>query len=236
MIAALTPLLYSLGPAAVLLVMAVIFAETGLLVGFFLPGDSLLFIAGALVASHVVDVPFWVFAAGVLVAAITGDQVGYLIGRRFGPRVFSRDASRLFASSHAEKAQAFFERHGPKAVILARFLPVVRTFVPVVAGIGRMPYRRFVAYNVIGGAVWSVGMAAAGLYFGTIPFVAHHIEIITIGLASLSLIPAAVAVVRHRRQRNGRADGERDADDSLLELSATGAGVTVDPPVEQQPG
>ena len=198
MIAALTPLLQSLGPAAVLLVMAIIFAETGLLVGFFLPGDSLLFIAGALVASHVINIPFWVLAVGVAVAAVVGDQVGYAVGRHFGPRVFTHDGSRFFASSHAVKAQAFFERHGSKAVILARFFPVVRTFVPVVAGVGRMPYRRFVTYNVVGGVVWSVGMAAAGLWFGGIPFVAHHIELITIGLASLSVIPAGVAIFRSR--------------------------------------
>ena len=201
MIAALTPLLYSLGPAALLLVMAVIFAETGLLVGFFLPGDSLLFIVGALVASNVVNIPFWLLAIGVLTAAIAGDQTGYFIGRRFGPRVFAREGSRFFARSHAESAQKFFDRHGPKAVILARFFPVVRTFVPVVAGVGRMPYRRFIAYNVMGGAAWSVGMAAAGLYFGGIPFVAAHIELITVGLASISLIPAATALVRHRRRR-----------------------------------
>jgi membrane-associated protein len=150
MIAILTPLLYTLGPWAIFLVMAVVFTETGLLVGFFLPGDSLLFLAGALVASHVIALPIWVLGAGVFVAAVAGDQLGYLIGRRFGPKVFSRPDSRFFRHENAERAQAFFARRGALAVILGRFVPVVRTFVPVVAGVGKMPHRTFTALNVVG--------------------------------------------------------------------------------------
>jgi membrane-associated protein len=198
MIATLTPLLYTLGPAALLLVMAVVFAESGLLVGFFLPGDSLLFLAGALVAAHVIGLPIWLLAAGVFIAAVAGDQVGYLIGRRFGPRLFSRPDSRLFSQTNAERAQRFFDRHGPKAVILARFVPVVRTFVPATAGVGRMLRRRFTTYNVVGAAAWSIGIVAAGFFFGGIPVVAHHIELITIGLAAFSVVPALVAYGRSR--------------------------------------
>ena len=205
MIAALTPLLYSLGPAALLLVMAVTFAESGLLAGFFLPGDSLLFLAGALVASGVIGLPVWVLALGVFVAAAMGDQVGYLIGRRFGPRLFSRPESRLFSRANADRAQHFFDTHGPKAVILARFVPVVRTFVPATAGVGRMDRARFTTYNVIGAAAWSVAIIAAGFFFGGIPFVAHHIELITIGLAATSVVPAAIAVWRDRAARDDRA-------------------------------
>lgn len=208
MIAALTPLLYSLGPAALLLVMAVVFAESGLLLGFFLPGDSLLFLAGALVASSVIGLPIWVLALGVFVAAVAGDQVGYLIGRRFGPRLFSRPDSRLFSRANADRAQHFFDAHGPKAVILARFVPVVRTFVPATAGVGRMDRARFTTYNLVGAAVWSVAIVAAGYFFGGIPFVAHHIELITIGLAAMSVVPAAIAVWRDRaaRTRNEAVD------------------------------
>lgn len=201
MIAVLTPLLYSLGPAALLLVMAVVFAESGLLVGFFLPGDSLLFLAGALVASHVIGLPIWVLAAGVFVAALLGDQVGYMIGRRYGPRLFSRPDSRLFSQANANRAHAFFETHGPKAVILARFIPVVRTFVPATAGIGRMDRRRFTAYNLVGAALWSAAIIGAGFYFGAIPFVASHIELITISMAALSVVPAALAYLRNRSTR-----------------------------------
>lgn len=211
MIAVLTPLLYSLGPAALLLVMAVVFAESGLLVGFFLPGDSLLFLAGALVASHVIGLPIWLLAIGVFVAAVLGDQVGYLIGRRSGPRLFSRPDSRLFSQGNAERAQHFFDRHGPKAVILARFIPVVRTFVPAVAGIGHMPRRRFTIFNLIGAAVWSVGIVTTGYLFGGIAFIAAHIELITIGLAALSVIPGAFAYLRGRRRRATTVDSS-DAD------------------------
>lgn len=204
MIAILTPLLLTLGPAALLLVMLVVFAETGLMIGFFLPGDSLLFLAGALVAANVLNVSFWLLAAGVFAAAVAGDQVGYLIGRRYGPRVFNRPDSRLFARSHADKAQAFFDRHGPRAVIIARFVPVVRTFVPVVAGIGQMQRRRFTTYNVVGALLWAVGIVTAGLLFGGIGFVAAHVELLTIGLAACSVFPAAVAIRRQRRERSAR--------------------------------
>ena len=204
-ISALTPLLASLGAGALLLLMAIVFAESGLLIGFFLPGDSLLFLAGAFVASDVIDLPLWLVMLGVAISAIAGDQVGYLIGRRLGPRVFSRPDSRLFSRSHADAAQRFFDRHGPKAVILARFVPVVRTFVPVVAGIGRMPRRRFTAYNVIGGVTWSVLILAAGYWFGGIAFVAAHIELIAISFAGLSVVPALIAYVRGRRSRRRAA-------------------------------
>jgi membrane-associated protein len=203
MIAILTPLLYTLGPFAVLLVMAVVFAETGLLAGFFLPGDSLLFLAGALVASQVIGLPFWVLAAGVFVAAVAGDQVGYTLGRRFGPRVFSRPDSRLFRQEHAVRAQEFFARHGSLAVVLGRFVPVVRTFVPVVAGVGRMPRRRFTSFNLLGAVVWAIGISSVGFLFGGIPFVAQHIETITIAIAGVSVVPAVLEVLRRRRAGTG---------------------------------
>lgn len=207
MIAALTPLLYSLGPAALLLIMAVVFAESGLLVGFFLPGDSFLFLAGALVASNVIGLPIWLLGAGVFVAAVAGDQVGYLIGRRFGPGLFSRPDSRFFSQANAHRAQLFFNHHGAKAVILARFVPVVRTFVPATAGVGTMDRRRFTIYNLIGAALWSVGIVAAGFFFGGIPFVSKHIELITIGLAAFSIFPASIAYLRNRR--SAPTDAER---------------------------
>src|SRR5580765_7665455 len=218
MTAILTPLLYTLGPFAVLLVMAVVFAETGLLAGFFLPGDSLLFLAGALVASRVIGVPFWVLAAGVFVAAVVGDQVGYLVGRRFGPRVFSRPDSRLFRPEHVLGAQEFFARHGSLAVVLGRFVPVLRTFVPVVAGVGRMPRQTFTVFNLLGALVWAVGITTVGFYFGGIPFVAHHIEAITIAIAGVSVVPAALELLRRRRA--GRAASSREPRDDALRPNA----------------
>lgn len=200
MIALLTPLLFSLGPAALLLIMAIVFAESGLLAGFFLPGDSLLFLAGALVASQVIGLPIWLLAVGVFIAAVAGDQVGYTLGRHVGPRLFSRPDSRFFSQANADRAHRFYERHGTKAVILARFVPVVRTFVPAAAGVGRMPRRRFSTYNVVGAFLWSVSIVAAGFFLGGITVVAAHIELITISLVAVSVAPAAVSYLRGRRQ------------------------------------
>lgn len=217
MTAILAPLLLALGPAAVLLVMAVVFVESGLLLGFFLPGDSLLFMTGALIAGQVISLPFWLVALAVFVAAVAGDQLGYLIGRRYGPRVFARPDGRFFRREHADRAAAFFERFGSVAVVLARFVPVVRTFGPMTAGIGRMPRTRFTVYNAVGGVLWAVGILAVGFTFGGIPFVAHHIELITMALAAGSVLPVAVGLLRRRR------DGSRDVD------SAEGDTSTLDP-------
>jgi membrane-associated protein len=221
MIAILTPLLYTLGPLAIFLVMAVVFTETGLLLGFFLPGDSLLFLAGALVASHVIPLPFWVLAAGVFTAAVAGDQLGYLIGRRYGPQVFSRPDSRLFRHEHADRARAFFARRGALAVIVGRFVPVVRTFVPVVAGIGKMPHRAFTALNLVGALIWAVGIVAVGFCFGGITFVAAHIELITMAIAGVSIIPAAIEVLRRRQGRTSPDPTETSDENETPPLPAS---------------
>jgi len=201
MIAALTPFLMALGPVALLLMMGVVFAETGLLIGFFLPGDSLLFTAGILTAAGVVHLPFWVMAVGLFAAAATGDQVGFLLGRRWRPRLFNQPDSRFFSRAHAERAHHFFARHGSKAVVLARFVPVVRSFIPAVAGAVRMPYRRFTAYNLGGALLWAVGILTAGYFLGGVPIVAAHVELIAVAMVALSLVPACLAYARHRRNR-----------------------------------
>jgi membrane protein DedA with SNARE-associated domain len=213
MIAILTPLLYGLGPLAIFLVMAVVFTETGLLLGFFLPGDSQLFMTGALVASRVIALPFWLLALAVFAAAVAGDQLGYLIGRRYGPKVFSRPESRFFRHENAERAQAFFARRGALAVILGRFVPVVRTFVPVVAGVGTMPYRAFTLLNLVGALAWAVGIVTVGFLFGGIAFVAAHIELITMAIAGVSVIPAALEVVRRRQGRTPAAGTDTSGED-----------------------
>jgi membrane protein DedA with SNARE-associated domain len=208
MLIALTPLLMGLGPAAVLVAMAVVFAETGLLLGFFLPGDSLLFTVGLLAAVGVFHLPVALVLAGMALAAVVGDQVGYLIGRALGPRVFGRESgSRWFRARHAERAREFFDRHGPKAVILARFVPVVRTFTPVAAGVAGMPRRRFTQFNVVGAVLWSVLLVGAGIFLGGVPVVAAHVDVIVIALAALSVLPAAIAYLRRRRSRRPAAAG-----------------------------
>jgi membrane protein DedA with SNARE-associated domain len=201
------------GPLSLLLIMGIVFAETGLLAGFFLPGDSLLFSAGVLLAGGAIHLPFAVVAVGVVAAAFLGDQVGYLLGRKAGPRLFSRPDSRLFSRRHAARAHDFFLRHGPKAVVLARFVPIVRTFTPTVAGVGAMPYRRFVLYNALGAVIWGIGMLTAGYLLGGVPFVASHVEVMTLAVVALSLFPAVASIVRARRRSRSSGPGP-DADDT----------------------
>lgn len=191
-----------LDKGGLLLLAAIVFAESGLLVGFFLPGDSLLFIAGFL-SSHAggeVLPPLPIVAGVAFVAAVAGDQVGYLFGKQVGPSLFQRPESRLFKPSHVEKAQAFFDKHGAKTIVLARFVPIVRTFAPIVAGVGTMKYRTFVTYNVIGGLLWGAGITTLGFYLGEIEWIESNIEVAIVAVVAISLLPMVIEYLRHRRQ------------------------------------
>jgi membrane-associated protein len=181
-------------------VLGAVFAETGLLVGFFLPGDSLLFTAGLFTAQPDPFAPLWVLLLLVPVAGIVGDQVGYLIGRRTGPALYSRPDSRLFKQRYVTQAHEFFEKHGSRTVLLARFVPVLRTFVPVLAGVSTMSYRRFTTYNVIGGIVWGAGVVTLGNLLGGVALVRDHVEVILVLIVALSLVPVAVELLRARRR------------------------------------
>jgi membrane-associated protein len=190
------------------LLFGIIFAESGLLIGFFLPGDSLLFIAGMASAglfangSDPIHFNIWVVLIGVFIAAVAGDQVGYAFGNKAGPALFNRPDSRFFKQEHLEKAQEFFDRHGPRAIVLARFVPVVRTFCPIVAGAGRMQYRTFVRYNVLGGFLWGVGVTLAGYFLGNVPIIRDHVELALILVVLISLVPIAIEYLRSRRERD----------------------------------
>ena len=196
-----------------LLIFAIVFAESGLLIGFFLPGDSLLFTAGMFAAGTFEDklpnVQFniWVLCLGVCIAAVAGDQVGYLFGRKAGPALFSRPDSRFFKQEHLEKAQSFFEHHGPRAIVLARFVPIVRTFCPIVAGAGQMEYGTFVRFNVVGGFLWSVGVTLLGYFLGNVPLIADNIELALLMVVAVSLIPIAIEVIKSRRAKKAHAAG-----------------------------
>lgn len=199
-------LLESFGPYVLIGVVVVVFIETGLLFPF-LPGDSLLFTAGALVAQDEIDVPLWALCAGLFVAAFVGDQLAYFIGRKAGPRIFRRPDSRFFKQSYIDQTYAYFDRYGGRTIIVARFVPFVRTYAPVAAGVGKMNYRHFVSYNVIGALLWGVGVTVLGYLLGNITFVKDNIELILIGVVGLSLVPIAVELLRARSaKRDARYD------------------------------
>ncbi len=188
-------------------ILVIVFAECGLLIGFFLPGDSLLFTAGLLVARDDIKQPLWLVCILICVAAIAGNQVGYLIGRKAGPAVFNRPDSRFFKQEYVDKSYAFFDRYGPRAIVLARFVPIVRTFITVTAGVGRMDYRTYTIYSVIGGVLWGAGVTILGYSLGNVAFVAEHIELILIGIVAVSVIPIAIELMRQRsRSRDSRYD------------------------------
>jgi membrane-associated protein len=187
---------------------SIIFAETGLLVGFFLPGDSLLFLSGFL-SSKPKGLPhlpsIWLVVVTLAIAAFVGNQVGYWIGRRFGPSVFDRPDSRFFSQRNVTRTHEFFELYGTKALVLARFVPIVRTFVPVMAGVGKMDGRTFMAANAIGAVVWAGGITTLGYFLGQVDIIKNNIELAAVAIVAVSLIPVGVEFVRHRREGTDEA-------------------------------
>ena len=174
--------------------MLIVFAETGLLVGFFLPGDSLLVTAGIFAGTGQLNILH--LNAVLIAAAIFGDTVGYWFGRKTGPALFSRPKSFLFNPKHLRRAHDFYEKHGGKTIVLARFMPIVRTFAPIVAGMGNMPYRRFLGFNVFGGALWVLSMTMIGYFLGQVPGVKDHVEIVIVTVVFLSILPGIIAAAR----------------------------------------
>jgi membrane-associated protein len=223
-----TPLLAAAGildPEAILrrggllALLLVVFAESGLLIGFFLPGDSLLFVAGFLASPAGGE---FLPGLGVLlpllfVAAVGGDQVGYLFGRRVGPALFRRPDSRLFKREHLLRAETFYQKHGPKTIVLARFVPIVRTFAPILAGVGSMHYRTFVAYNLLGGGLWAGGVTTLGFWLGRLPIVRDNIEVALIVIVAVSVLPMAREFGKAWwAARNGRPEPADPASESVL--------------------
>jgi len=182
---------------------AIVFAETGLMIGFFLPGDSLLVTAGVFAATGQLNI--WTLMALLVLAAIVGDTVGYWFGRRVGPALFKRPKSFLFNPDHLRRAHDFYEKHGGKTIILARFMPIIRTFAPIVAGMGQMDYRRFLFFNVFGGLLWVVSMTGIGYFLGRIPGVREHIEIVIVIVVFLSILPGIIAFAREKLKKRRAA-------------------------------
>ena len=186
------------------LLVSIVFAETGLLIGCFLPGDSLLITAGLLAAAGHLNI--WWINGLLIAAAIIGDSVGYAIGARLGPRIFTREKSLLFNPQHVLRTRHFYEKYGPKTIVIARFVPIIRTFAPVLAGVGMMEYRRFLTYNVLGGIGWVVSMSWAGYLLGqAVPNISRHMHVLVIVIIVLSCVPIAVEVYRERRKTATRS-------------------------------
>ncbi|GGY21334.1 DedA family protein [Streptomyces djakartensis] len=221
-------------------ILLIVFAESGLFA--FLPGDSLLFTAGLFVAEGTyISQPLWLVCTLIVVAAVAGDQVGYMIGKFLGPKLFNRPNSKLFKQENLDKAHEFMEKYGPKAIVLARFVPIVRTFAPIVAGAGRMKYRTFLTYNVIGGVAWGTGVTLAGYWLGQIGFIKKNVEAILVLIVLLSVVPIIIEYLRDRSKKK-RAAAEAPAehrqqppvmDDATTQLRR----ITPDdqPPHHQQP-
>ena len=185
------------------LLVGIVFAETGLLVGCFLPGDSLLITAGLLAAAGHLNI--WWINLLLMAAAIIGDSVGYAIGARLGPRIFTREKSLLFNPKHVLRTRHFYEKYGPKTIVIARFVPIIRTFAPVLAGVGAMQYRRFLAFNVLGGIGWVASMSLAGFALGrAVPNISKYMHVLVITIIVLSCIPIAVEIYRERRKTSTR--------------------------------
>ncbi|WP_430868145.1 VTT domain-containing protein [Demequina aurantiaca] len=185
------------GPWAVFAICMVIIIETGLLFPF-LPGDSLLFTVGLFVGTGAIDLPIWVAALAMGAAAFVGDQIGFGIGHFAGPRIFRRPNSRLFKQEYADQTEKFFDKYGPRAIILARFVPFVRTYIPVAAGVGRMGWAHFARYNLIGALLWGVGVTLLGYWLGGFPIVADNIEVALILVVFVSLLPIIFEAIKHR--------------------------------------
>ncbi|MFE8993699.1 VTT domain-containing protein [Streptomyces collinus] len=220
-------------------ILLIVFAESGLFA--FLPGDSLLFTAGLFVAQgKYITQPLWLVCTLIVLAAVIGDQVGYMIGKFLGPKLFNRPNSKLFKQENLDKAHEFMEKYGPKAIVLARFVPIVRTFAPIVAGAGRMKYRTFLTYNVIGGIAWGTGVTLAGYWLGQIGFIKKNVESILILIVLLSVVPIIIEYLRERSKKKRAAaqvPAERQQqppamDDATTQLRRIGPD---DQPSHQQP-
>jgi membrane-associated protein len=184
----------------------IVFAESGLLVGFFLPGDALLFTAGFLASGPAdfpesLHLPIVPLILGIWIAAVAGDQVGYVFGQRVGPALFRRPDSRFFKQANVEKAQEFFERYGPRAIVMARFVPIVRTFTPITAGVSNMEYRTFVRWNVVGGTIWAFGVTLLGYFLGQVDVIEQNLELAILTVVAFSCLPIVIELLKARREK-----------------------------------
>ncbi|MFT4148357.1 MAG: VTT domain-containing protein [Micrococcaceae bacterium] len=194
--------LQGLGPWAVVGLVAIIFAETGLLIGFFFPGDSLLFTAGMFCATGAMNIHILILIALIFLAAFVGNQVGYYIGQKAGPAIFNKKDSKLFKKEYVDKTYAFFDKYGARSIVLARFVPIVRTFIPVAAGVSKMNYRSFTIFNAVGAFLWSTIVITMGYLLGGIPWVGANIDKIFLGIVFVSILPIISELYKANKEKN----------------------------------
>jgi membrane-associated protein len=210
-------ILRGMGGWALAVLCLIIFAECGLLVGFFLPGDSLLFVAGLFVATGAIASPLWVVCVLVTVCAFVGNVCGYWIGAKAGPALFSKPNSKLFKQEYVDKTHEFFDKYGARAIVMARFVPIVRTFITAMAGVGRMDTRKYFVYSAIGGIAWATGVTVLGYFLGEIPFVEKNIELMLVLIVLLSVVPIIIEVVKARREKKTLAAEIADDSTQIIE-------------------
>ncbi|WP_414711079.1 DedA family protein [Pseudonocardia sp.] len=203
-------LISAMGPFVLAGLCLILFAECGLLIGFFLPGDSLLFTAGLFVATGAIREPLWLVCTLLVVSAFAGNVCGYWIGRAAGPAIFDRPNSRLLKPEYVDRTKAFFDKYGNRAIVLGRFVPIVRTFITVMAGVGKMEPKRYLTYSLIGGVAWAAGVTLLGYSLGGFAFVRNNIELMLVGVVVLSLIPLAVEFIKARRERRPEIEDKRE--------------------------
>ncbi len=194
-------ILEGMGGWALAVLCLIIFAECGLLVGFFLPGDSLLFIAGLFVATGSIDSPLWLVCVIVTVCAFVGNVTGYWIGAKAGPAMFNKPNSKLFKKEYVDKTHEFFEKYGARAIVMARFVPIVRTFITAMAGVGRMDAKKFFVYSAVGGVLWATGITVLGYFLGEVQFVKDNLDAMLILIVLISVIPIIIEVIKARREK-----------------------------------
>jgi membrane-associated protein len=210
-------ILRGMGGWALAVLCLIIFAECGLLVGFFLPGDSLLFVAGLFVATGAIATPLWLVCVLVTVCAFVGNVCGYWIGAKAGPALFNKQNSKLFKKEYVDKTHEFFDKYGARAIVMARFVPIVRTFITAMAGVGRMDAKKYFTYSAIGGIAWAAGVTLLGYFLGEIPFVEKNIEAMLVLIVLISVIPIVIEVIKARREKKKLTEAGADAATEIIE-------------------
>ena len=211
----------------------IIFAESGLLVGFFLPGDSLLFTAGLFVAAGTIATPLWLVCVLLTICAFVGNVVGYYIGAKAGPALFNKPESKIFKKEYVDKTQEFFDKYGARAIVLARFVPIVRTFITAMAGVGRMDPKKYFVYSAIGGVAWAAGLTVLGYFLGQVAFIRDNLEITLLAIVAISFIPIFIEVIKARKEKKSLLQEEADDITQVMEAQLKDDSTQIIPRVER---